>query len=226
MHAAPSSLTLASSFSRLPALLAQESPAPAALAAHTDYSQEGFVFEKFATKLAFSANGTGHPRSRSHCAHPIPSRRAKLGVIGISYKAETERFDISYVRVRKPEGRASSTLLAKISRTSRQNRARSPHPIAISGKLRTSSVPSLPKQTASAEFFLLFSPAKIEDVQFISGKENLKDACSALREVHYDMIFPIKVLKKSPAAESYPVRSSPLRVAKLRCSFQRRQPSR
>lgn len=58
------------------------------------------------------------------------------------------------------------------------------------GKLRTSGVPSLPKQTGSAEFFLLFSSDGLEDVQFISGEDSLKNAATSLHEVHYDLPFP------------------------------------
>lgn len=58
------------------------------------------------------------------------------------------------------------------------------------GKLRTTNIPDLPKQEASAEFFLLFSAAKVEDAQFISGSDALKQAAGALLKAHYNVPFP------------------------------------
>ena len=58
------------------------------------------------------------------------------------------------------------------------------------GKLRTIGIPSLHNQTGSAEFFLLISPAGIEDVQFISGEESLKSAAHAIQTTKYEFPFP------------------------------------
>ena len=58
------------------------------------------------------------------------------------------------------------------------------------GKLRTTAVPGLLKKTGSAEFFLLFSPGKIEDAQFISGTEGLRNARDTLLKTHFDVPFP------------------------------------
>ncbi|HSU58261.1 MAG TPA: DUF3857 domain-containing protein [Bryobacteraceae bacterium] len=58
------------------------------------------------------------------------------------------------------------------------------------GKLRTTPIPALPKQKGSAEFFLLFSRQKLEDVQFINGSESLKSAASALKTASYDVVLP------------------------------------
>lgn len=58
------------------------------------------------------------------------------------------------------------------------------------GKLRTTGIPGLPKQQASAEFFLLFSENKLENAQFISGSESLKQAVHALMMTHFDSPSP------------------------------------
>jgi hypothetical protein len=50
----------------------------------------------------------------------------------------------------------------------------------------------------TAEFFLLFSAAGIEDVQFISGDDALKAAAGALRKIRYDMPFPDRGPEKIP----------------------------
>ncbi len=57
-------------------------------------------------------------------------------------------------------------------------------------KLRAAMVPDLPKQEGSAEFFVLFSSGKVEDVQFISGADALKSGGPALLKARYDLPFP------------------------------------
>ena len=58
------------------------------------------------------------------------------------------------------------------------------------GALRTTGVPGLVKKTGSAEFFVLFSPARTEDAQFISGDESLRDARDVLLKSRFDVPFP------------------------------------
>ena len=58
------------------------------------------------------------------------------------------------------------------------------------GKLRTIPVPALPKQTGSAEFFVLASLHGIEDVQFIGGESSLKAATHALEAAKPGFAFP------------------------------------
>jgi tetratricopeptide (TPR) repeat protein len=58
------------------------------------------------------------------------------------------------------------------------------------GKLRTFDIPALPKQTGSAEMFLLISKRGIEDVQFISGSDALKKAGTAIQSSGYTFPFP------------------------------------
>lgn len=56
--------------------------------------------------------------------------------------------------------------------------------------LRTTDIPGLTNQKGSAEFFVLFSAGKVEDVQFITGGETLKDAKNALMKAHFNVAFP------------------------------------
>lgn len=58
------------------------------------------------------------------------------------------------------------------------------------GKLRTTALPELPKQTSTAEFFVLFAEGKAVDAQFISGSDDLKAASGALLNARYDLSFP------------------------------------
>jgi Flp pilus assembly protein TadD len=58
-------------------------------------------------------------------------------------------------------------------------------------ELRTVKLKPLISGSATAEFFLLFSPGpKVEDVKFISGSENLKTAVQALSAAKYQVTFP------------------------------------
>jgi tetratricopeptide (TPR) repeat protein/transglutaminase-like putative cysteine protease len=58
-------------------------------------------------------------------------------------------------------------------------------------QLRTVKLKRLVPGAATAEFFLLFSPGpKIEDVQFISGSEELKSAESGLSGAKFQVTFP------------------------------------
>ncbi len=57
-------------------------------------------------------------------------------------------------------------------------------------KLRTTSIPDLPKQEGSATFWILLSAGKVEDVLFASGSESLKIASASLLKAHYDVPFP------------------------------------
>ncbi len=57
--------------------------------------------------------------------------------------------------------------------------------------LRTVKMPKHDDQSGSAEFYILFSPAGVEDVQFISGKENLRSAADELRKAKFVAPFPV-----------------------------------
>jgi len=58
-------------------------------------------------------------------------------------------------------------------------------------QLRSVKLKRLVPGSATAEFFLLFSPAsKVHDVQFISGSEKLRSAGQALSEARFQVAFP------------------------------------
>jgi tetratricopeptide (TPR) repeat protein len=57
-------------------------------------------------------------------------------------------------------------------------------------KLRTTAFPDLKLRAGSADFFLLLTPAGVEDVQFLRGDEGLRTAVSALRTGQYKVSFP------------------------------------
>jgi tetratricopeptide (TPR) repeat protein len=58
------------------------------------------------------------------------------------------------------------------------------------GKLRTFAIPELPKQSGSAEFYLLLSAQGIHDAQFISGSDSLKSAQHVMQTANYNYTFP------------------------------------
>ncbi len=58
------------------------------------------------------------------------------------------------------------------------------------GKLRSYSLPKLVKDNGSADFFVLLSPGKVEDVQFIHGDERLKVAADDLKKIDFADEFP------------------------------------
>lgn len=57
-------------------------------------------------------------------------------------------------------------------------------------KLRTTDIPGLTNRKGSAEFFVLFSAGKVEDAQFITGEETLKDARNPLMKAPFNVPFP------------------------------------
>ncbi len=59
------------------------------------------------------------------------------------------------------------------------------------GRLRTTTVPELTQKHGSAEVFVLFSAAKLVDVQFIRGDEDLKGSMDAISRAHFNNVpFP------------------------------------
>ena len=58
-------------------------------------------------------------------------------------------------------------------------------------ELRSVKLKRLVRGPATAEFFLLFGPSsKVEDVEFVSGSEELKSADHALAEANFQVAFP------------------------------------
>jgi predicted Zn-dependent protease len=74
-------------------------------------------------------------------------------------------------------------------RRSIQN-ARQDSPPEELSKLRTFSIPELPKQSGSAEFFFLISAHGIDAARFIGGSDSLKDAAQILQKAKYTFAFP------------------------------------
>lgn len=58
------------------------------------------------------------------------------------------------------------------------------------GKLRSYTLPKLVKDDGSADFFVLLSPGKVEDVRFIHGDERLKAAGDELKKIDFSGEFP------------------------------------
>jgi hypothetical protein len=59
-------------------------------------------------------------------------------------------------------------------------------------QLRSVKLKRLVPGSATAEFFLLFSPGpKLEDVQFISGSEKLRSLGQVLSEAKFEVAFPV-----------------------------------
>ena len=56
--------------------------------------------------------------------------------------------------------------------------------------LRTVAIPATGTKPGSADFFILFSPKQVEDVQFLHGDESLKTFAPALKTARYDVPFP------------------------------------
>jgi hypothetical protein len=56
--------------------------------------------------------------------------------------------------------------------------------------LRTVEIPAESKKSGSADFFILFSPKQVEDVQFVRGEESLRPFSNALKMGKYDVPFP------------------------------------
>lgn len=65
-----------------------------------------------------------------------------------------------------------------------------PDPSRELGEQRSVSLPKLSKKYASAEFFVEFSPGKVENVEFVHGDEILKTADEQLRKANFNVPFP------------------------------------
>jgi len=58
------------------------------------------------------------------------------------------------------------------------------------GKLRTIPIPKAPKIEGSADFFILLSADKVEDVQFIHGNDQLRPATDLIKKASFAGEFP------------------------------------
>jgi Flp pilus assembly protein TadD len=72
-----------------------------------------------------------------------------------------------------------------------------PDPSREPGEQRSVSLPKLSKKYASAEFFVEFSPGKVENVVFVHGDEVLKTADEQLRKANFNVPFPKKTRKRN-----------------------------
>jgi hypothetical protein len=58
------------------------------------------------------------------------------------------------------------------------------------GQIRSVNIPVTGKKTGSADFFVLFSPNQVEEVQFVQGDESLRTFAGLLEKARYDVPFP------------------------------------
>ena len=80
----------------------QASPQKAADAGH-DYSKEAFVVEEDTARIAFENDGTGTREGITRVRIQSDAGVQRYGVLTFSYEDATEKLDIAYVRVRKPD---------------------------------------------------------------------------------------------------------------------------
>ncbi len=73
-------------------------------AAPPDYSQEAYVVERSRQSLRFENDGTGVEQTEAQIKVISESGVQILGQVKVGYSALSEKLDIDYVRVRKPDG--------------------------------------------------------------------------------------------------------------------------
>src|SRR5438094_654129 len=83
------------------ALLLQATP--------TDYSKEPFVIENVATDLHFADDGTGSREQTVVVRVQSESAVRQFGILSFAYKAGSERVEVVYIRVRKPDATVITT---------------------------------------------------------------------------------------------------------------------
>jgi tetratricopeptide (TPR) repeat protein len=82
---------------------------PGASALPIDYSAEPIVLEKLDSIYVMSADGTGYKQETMVARVQSESSVKQMGVVGIPFAGNTERVEIGYVRVRKPDGSVTQT---------------------------------------------------------------------------------------------------------------------
>ncbi len=137
---------------------------------------------------------------------PSPLQSDHMGQV---YEAEHKNKDAihmykmalaSYTTFNAPDD-ATKDLRQRLEHLDPNGSRSSPHgPISPIGdedsKIRTVKLPEITSHTASAEFFVLFSQdpktslAKVQEVKFISGADELKSATKYLAKAHYNVLFP------------------------------------
>lgn len=90
-----------------------------------------------------------------------------------------------------PEPEGKDALLARQKALAAKGyRAKYADPGAELGNERSIFLPALTHTFSSADFFVLLSPGKVEDVRFISGDARLEDAAQSLRKADFSTQFP------------------------------------
>src|ERR1700754_4480141 len=69
-----------------------------------DYSQEGYVIEKFQTKYRFESDGTGKRELYVRIRVQSEAGVEQWGQVVLGYNSANERLEIPYVRVIKADG--------------------------------------------------------------------------------------------------------------------------
>jgi len=57
-------------------------------------------------------------------------------------------------------------------------------------QMRTAKFGQQPKVSGSAEFTIVFSPGRVESVDYVSGEESLEDLTDQLKAAHFEVEFP------------------------------------
>ena len=90
-----------------------------------------------------------------------------------------------------PDPEGGDALLARQKALAAKGyRAKYSDPGAELGNQRSIFLPQLTKTFSSADFFVLLSPGKVEDVRFISGDARLQAAAGTLRKADFSTQFP------------------------------------
>jgi tetratricopeptide (TPR) repeat protein/transglutaminase-like putative cysteine protease len=87
----------------LASILSAQSPAPAAKPA-ADYSQEAFIIEHYIESFRFENDGTGREQMDVRIRVNSDSGVQALGQLKVGYSALSDKLDVVYVRVIKPDG--------------------------------------------------------------------------------------------------------------------------
>ena len=77
---------------------------PAQAPTPPDYSQEAYVVEHFAQAMRFENDGTGRDQTDAQIKIVGESGVQALGQLKVGYSALSDKLEIVYVRVRKPDG--------------------------------------------------------------------------------------------------------------------------
>ena len=74
-----------------------------------DYSDEGYIIQKYSTDVTYAADGTGERVITVQLKVQSDAAVRQFGVLEFSYESRNEHLDFNYVRVRKPDGSVVTT---------------------------------------------------------------------------------------------------------------------